>query len=88
MTADNGKEFSSHQAIAAALEADFFFAKPYHSWERGLNEHTNGLVRQFLPKKTNFRTITSAQLQQIEDLLNTRPRKVLGFLTPKEVFSR
>lgn len=88
MTADNGKEFSSHQAIAAALEADFFFAKPDHSWERGLNEHTNGLVRQFLPKKTNFLHVTTQQLQRIEDLLNTRPRKVLGFLTPQEVFSR
>jgi IS30 family transposase len=88
LTADNGKEFASHQAIAAALEARFFFAKPYHSWERGLNEHTNGLVRQFLPKKTNFRTITPEQVQRIENLLNTRPRKILGFLTPHEIFSR
>jgi IS30 family transposase len=87
LTADNGKEFSGHQAIAAALEADFFFAKPYHSWERGLNEHTNGLVRQFFPKKTNFLNITDEQVMHVQNLLNNRPRKVLKFRTPQQVFA-
>lgn len=88
LTADNGKEFAQHNAIATKLKADFYFAKPYHSWERGLNEHTNGLVRQFLPKKTNFlKTLTPQKLQHIENLLNNRPRKVLHFKSPMQVFS-
>ena len=86
LTADNGKEFSQHQTIAKQLAANFYFAKPYHSWERGLNEHTNGLVRQFLPKKTNFLDVSHAYVQTIQDKLNNRPRKALGFLTPHEVF--
>jgi transposase, IS30 family len=86
LTADNGKEFSAHQTIAEKLEAPFFFAKPYHSWERGLNEHTNGLVRQFFPKKTNFLHVSDAQVMQVENLLNNRPRAVLQFRTPQEVF--
>jgi IS30 family transposase len=87
LTADNGKEFSAHHDIATALHADFFFAKPYHSWERGLNEHTNGLVRQFFPKKTNFLTITDEQVQHVQNLLNNRPRKSLKFKTPQQVFA-
>jgi transposase, IS30 family len=87
LTADNGKEFSMHHEVAAALQASFFFAKPYHSWERGLNEHTNGLVRQFLPKGTNFLNITPEKVQWIENLLNNRPREVLGFKTPQQVFA-
>ena len=86
LTADNGKEFAQHEQIARLLEADFFFAKPYHSWERGLNEHTNGLVRQYLPKGTKFSNCTQEQLDIIEALLNERPRKVLQFRTPQEVF--
>lgn len=86
LTADNGKEFSLHQEVATALEASFFFAKPYHSWERGLNEHTNGLVRQFLPKGTNFLTISHEKVQWIENLLNNRPREILNFKTPQQVF--
>ena len=87
LTADNGKEFSQHQDIALALTADFFFATPYHSWERGLNEHTNGLVRQFFPKKTNFLQISQDAVQHVENLLNNRPRKVLNFKTPQQVFA-
>ncbi|MCY3767913.1 MAG: IS30 family transposase [Gammaproteobacteria bacterium] len=86
LTADNGKEFAGHRAVSAALAADFL-ATPYHSWERGLNEHTNGLVRQYLPKGTDFRTVTGAQVQVIEDRINHRPRKVLGYRTPAEVFT-
>lgn len=88
LTADNGKEFAYHKAFGAALEADVYFATPYHSWERGLNEHTNGLVRQYLPKKTDFAIITQAQVEAIEKKLNSRPRKVLHFNTPEEVFFR
>ena len=71
-------------AIAKALNAQCFFAKAYHSWERGLNEHTNGLVRQYLPKKTSFKDVTNEQLQSIADKLNHRPRKCLNYLTPFE----
>jgi len=88
LTADNGKEFANHQRVSLELEADFYFAKPYHSWERGLNEHTNGLIRQYLPKKKRFDTISKADLEKIEVLLNNRPRKVLYFETPMEVFNR
>jgi IS30 family transposase len=88
LTADNGKEFSAHKDIAAALEADFFFAKPYHSWERGLNEHTNGLVRQFFPKKTDFlKEVSDEQVQGVQNLLNNRPRAALNFQTPQQVFA-
>jgi len=86
LTSDNGKEFASHQQIAKELEADFFFARPYQSWERGLNENTNGLVRQYFPKKTNLATIEQWQVKQVEYLLNTRPRKTLNYRTPLEVF--
>ena len=86
ITADNGKEFSYHQLISKNLHADFFFAKPYHSWQRGLNEHTNGLVRQFLPKKSSFANLSHDFVQAIEDHLNNRPRKILNFYTPNEVF--
>lgn len=86
LTSDNGKEFAQHEIIAQMLEAQFFFAKPYHSWERGLNEHTNGLVRQYLPKGTRFSDLSQEQLDHIEDLLNQRPRKILNFRTPLEVF--
>ena len=86
ITSDNGREFANHEQIAEAFEADFFFAHPYHSWERGLNENTNGLVRQYFPKKMAFVAITDEQIQMIEDKLNNRPRKTLGYRTPKELF--
>lgn len=88
LTADNGKEFANHERIGLELDAGFYFAKPYHSWERGLNEHTNGLVRQYLPKTRRFDDIFPEELEKIELLLNNRPRKVLNFETPQEVFSR
>lgn len=88
ITADNGKEFASHVSISKELEADFYFAHPYHSWERGLNEHTNGLVRQYIPKSALFEKVSKEDIQQIEDLLNNRPRKALQFLTPLEVFNQ
>lgn len=83
-TSDNGSEFARHAEIVRWLGGRFFFAKPYHSWERGLNEHTNGLVRQYLPKGTEFTNLTQAELSVIEDKLNNRPRKVLGYQTPLE----
>ena len=87
ITADNGKEFANHTAISKSLSTDFYFARPYHSWERGLNEHTNGLVRQYIPKSTYFDNVSEEDIQKIEVLLNNRPRKVLQFSTPLEVFN-
>jgi IS30 family transposase len=87
LTLDNGKEFAAHKSLSQALGLDIYFAHPYRSWERGLNEHTNGLIRQYLPKKIPFDTLTQKQLDKIVDKINNRPRKVLGCLTPYEVFS-
>ena len=86
ITFDNGKEFAAHQDIAHALKAKIFFATPYHAWERGLNENTNGLIRDSLPKGTDFSTISNAEVAKVERLLNARPRKSLGFRSPQEVF--
>ena len=86
ITSDNGIEFTRHQTIAETLDADFFFADPYSSWQRGTNENTNGLVRQYFPKKTAFDTISDPDIHRVSDRLNNRPRKVLGFRTPNEVF--
>jgi IS30 family transposase len=86
ITSDNGKEFAYHKEVAAALDVDFYFANPYHSWERGLNEHTNGLIRQYLPKKSEFIHVSKDEIIMIQNRLNHRPRKVLGYKTPYEVF--
>ena len=86
LTSDNGKEFSGHKDVSEKLQAGFYFAKPYRSWERGLNEHTNGLVRQYFPKCTNLLEISETALRKVENLLNNRPRAVLNFQTPNEVF--
>jgi transposase, IS30 family len=86
ITVDNGKEFCDHELIAEGLQALVYFAHPYASWERGLNENTNGLIRQYFPKKYDFTKITSAELQDVAALLNNRPRKTLGYRTPNEVF--
>ena len=88
ITFDNGKEFAGHESIAEYLNTEVYFAKPYHSWERGTNENTNGLIRQFLPKSARLDNISDAYIQSIEDNLNNRPRKTLGYLTPLEVKSR
>jgi IS30 family transposase len=86
ITGDNGSEFAHHEKISQALKADFYFAHPYSSWERGLNENTNGLIRQYLKKGCDFSPITDNDLENIMDRLNNRPRKSLDFATPKEVF--
>jgi IS30 family transposase len=86
ITVDNGKEFCEHELMAKGLQARIYFAHPYASWERGLNENTNGLVRQYFPKKYDFARFNDADLQRVEDLLNNRPRKTLGYRTPNEVF--
>ena len=86
ITADNGIEFAQHEQIAAALETHIYFAHPYHSWERGLNENTNGLIRQYIPKGNDFTELTDADIMCIQERLNNRPRKSLGYATPNEVF--
>lgn len=86
ITYDNGKEFAGHRETAHRLCAQVFFATPYHAWERGVNENTNGLIRDFFPKGTDFTTIHPATVAKVERLLNRRPRKTLGFQTPNEVF--
>lgn len=88
ITADNGKEFALHQKISEALKISFYFAKPYHSWERGANENLNGLIRQYFPKKTDFASITDEQVQWVENKLNNRPRKRHDFLTPIQLFNQ
>ena len=86
ITYDNGLEFSEHQNIAQTLSANIYFAHPYSSWERGLNENTNGLIRQYLPKSRPLNNVTQKELNYIMDQLNHRPRKTLGFKTPYELF--
>jgi len=86
LTVDNGKEFAYHVQLALAVGVQVYFAHPYHSWERGLNEHTNGLLRQYLPKKLPLDTLTHRRLAWIVERLNNRPRKSLGYRTPREVF--
>lgn len=86
MTHDNGREISEHALITSELHIDVFCANPYHSWERGLNENTNGLLRQFFPKGTDFRTITENDLALVVALINNRPRRSLQYRTPEEVF--
>ena len=86
ITSDNGKEFACHESIARTLNADFYFAHPYASWERGLNENTNGLIRQYFPKNQDSTTITHEELPFVMDKLNNRPRKFLAMKTPNQVF--
>jgi IS30 family transposase len=86
LTSDNGKEFALHKQIAQALDADFYFAHPYHAWERGLNENTNGLIRQYFPKSVSLANVDPCELEKVQNKLNTRPRKSLGYATPVEIF--
>jgi len=86
ITSDNGKEFGDHEIIAKGLKCDFYFAHPYSSWERGTNENTNGLIRQYFPKDRDFRTINDKEIIHAMKRLNNRPRKRLGFKTPNQVF--
>jgi len=82
ITGDNGKEFAFHKKIAKKLDINFYFAKPYHSWERGANENLNGLVRQYIPKKTDFNTITDEFIKQVQIKINSRPRKRFNYENP------
>lgn len=86
ITNDNGKEFAGHKRIAKKLECGVYFAHPYSSWERGLNEYTNKLLRQYFPKKTALNNVTQQEILEAVEKLNNRPRKKLNYKTPKEVF--
>jgi len=88
VTVDNGTEFHGHKKIEAASAARFYFAAPYHSWERGTSENTNGLIRQYLPKRTSMADITQRDCTRIATKLNRRPRKRLGFRTPEECYEK
>jgi transposase, IS30 family len=83
ITSDNGKEFAGHKEVASELNIDFYFARPYHSWERGSNENLNGLVRQYIPKTTNIHDLEEGYIQKVETALNSRPRKRHGYISPK-----
>ena len=86
ITTDNGLEFAKHKSVTKALKCDFYFCDPYSSWQRGLNENINGLIRQYIPKGSSFENITKKRIKEIENKLNHRPRKTLGWRTPYEVF--
>ena len=86
LTVDNGKEFANHESVADTLQIKVYFADPYSAWQRGLNENTNGLIRQYVPRGSEVRTLTNQQIKHIMNRLNNRPRKTLGYLTPNEVF--
>lgn len=85
LTVDNGKEFAGHESIAKKGSFDVYFCNPYSSWERGTNENTNGLIRQFFPKKQDFKDVSDEMIKQVQDLINHRPRKGLGFKTPHQI---
>ena len=86
LTYDNGREFAYHEEIARDLTAEGFFAHPYHSWERGLNENTNGLIRQYIPKGKDIDDLSDEDVAKIIGKINSRPRKCLGFKTPNQLF--
>jgi IS30 family transposase len=88
LTVDRGKEFAAHEQLEKDMQCAVYFAKPYQAWQRGLNENTNGLLRQYLPKGTDFRKISEKYLKHIEKLLNTRPRKSLEYQTPYVVMCK
>jgi IS30 family transposase len=87
ITVDNGKEFSNHQGLAKSTKTDIYFAQPYHSWERGLNEHTNGLLRQYFPKYMDLLNVSPSRLAKAVASINNRPRKCLNYRTPAEAFA-
>jgi IS30 family transposase len=88
MTFDNGKEFAEHDELSAATGLAIYFAQPYAAWQRGTNEHTKGLVRQYVPKGTDFQATSHCAVATIESSLNDRPRKRLGYRTPREVLQQ
>lgn len=87
VTFDNGLEFAAHQVISRALGTAIYFAHPHSPWERGTNENTNGLLRDFIPKRIDMRVVTERELERYVELLNNRPRKCLGWRTPAEMFN-
>ena len=87
LTFDNGSEFVLHEKVARALDAETYFAHPYSSWERGINENTNGLIRQFFPKKTDFSKVSWKEIKDAVDNLNNRSRKTRSYLTPNQIFN-
>ena len=87
ITADNGKEFAYHEKISIALSADVYFAHPYSSWERGLNENTIGLLRQYFPKDTDFKEVIQMEVRRAVRRLNSRPRKGLEYKTPGQLMN-
>ena len=87
ITFDNGTEFTAHEDITKEYGIETYFAHPYHSWERGLNENTNGLIRQYLPKRKAFNGKEDSEIRQIEQKINNRPRKTLEFLSPVEFYN-
>ena len=87
ITADNGRSLQA-RGNCAKIGNKILFCKPYHSWERGANENTNGLIRQYIPKGKDFSEVTNKQIKWIENKLNNRPRKRLGYLTPNEKFKQ
>jgi len=88
MTVDNGQEFRGHEALGKELGLQVYFAPPHQPWQRGLNEQVNGLIRQFLPKRTDLQSVTQERIEEIERLLNHRPRKTLRYQTPLEVLRK
>ena len=86
ITSDNGTEFAEHEIIAKKLNAGFYFAHPYSSWERGLNEYTNKLIRQYIPKKSEFENFDDRYIADVQHKINRRPREKLGFKSPKDIF--
>ena len=86
ITCDNGREFSDFKRIEKKFGIQIYFAHPYCSWERGLSEHTNGLVRQYIPKETDFKDVTNQEIKKYQYKINNRPRKVLMFKKPKDLF--
>jgi IS30 family transposase len=83
---DNGKEFAMHELLTEIMEAQTYFANSYHSWERGLNENTNGLILQYFSRKSDFSPVTKKEVKEVQDKLNLRPRKCLHFKTPNDIF--
>jgi len=88
ITSENGTEFARHKEISEKLDASFYFAHPYSSWERGVNENTNSLIRQYVPKKQGFENISELEIKEVQTKINRKPRKKLGYLTLAQVFYR
>ena len=87
MTYDNGVEMAKHKDFTRQTGIKVYFADPYASWQRGTNENTNGLIRRYFPKGTDFNKVTAKQLKYVQDKLNNRPRKIINYKTPNEIFN-